>query len=635
LKRLNLAYRLGILIVIAEILLAVAIIIAGYTFTRKVIFRNLVSRSEISTLHASELVTETVNQVYEAVDFVGKDVFENGDRDQIPKFIDAVLKLKPNLTAINVLEYDSLSESVNFNYFLINTGRGIFNEKDSLGHASIILEDFYRGLSLNGGKDWSDIFFIKDNKYPYIAYAKVFNTHGNAKGIVCCIISMEGAIKRIDNSMSEYESSFSMLISDRKTILYHSDHKLIGKKLTVIADCFPADFFNKINYSLGTDNAGMELISTNCLEKEKAVVVYWPVSIQKLTMLFVLPRSAVLKPLNSVIYLIIAFTVALLGLIITITLSLSKMVVSPISKLAKDTKKILAEEGEVVSKVKYEAALLAGGMEKLKERVETFQKKWIETARDKETIDKELQLARDIEKSLIPKFPLYPDRDEIDCYADLLPARTVGGDLFDIFLLDENRLLITICDTMGKGIPAAMFSVMTRTLIRNIAGRHDTVNEMVKHLNDELSGDGESGMFVTLFLGILNISTGELTFCNAGHTYPFIVSKNGIVRELSLSHGIPVGAIKDQEFGESKIILNAGDVIIGYTDGITEEHDEQDNLFGVDRLKKEIEENYMKSPKQFIKSVINAVKKFRGDREQRDDISMVSVRYNGNKTERN
>jgi sigma-B regulation protein RsbU (phosphoserine phosphatase) len=449
--------------------------------------------------------------------------------------------------------------------------------------------------------------------------------------VISCIFSLEEEVLDFDKSNVIHESGIAILLSSRGTILYHTDHELIGENYSVLKDCFPLDYYEQIPEILKVGNGEVNKIRTNCSEKKKVVVVSWAITEIESVMLLMIPRAEVLGRLNKVMILLVGLSLFGIGIITTITLLLIRYLVSPISRLADDTKKIMAEEGEVFRKHHNEVDVLAGGMERLKERVDTIQNKWIETHRDKEAIDKELELARDIEKSFIPKFPLYPDRNDFICYADLIPARMVGGDMFDIFLQDENRLVITICDTLGKGIPAAMFSVMTRSLIRNIAGRNYSVSEIVSQLNDELSGDGESGMFVTVFLSILDLSNGELSFCNAGHTHPFIVSSSGKVKELSKSHGIPVGAMNSQIFGESKITLKRGDLLLGYTDGVTEECDQNGNLYGVDRLREEIEKNIKNTPKELIESIMGSVGEFRGHSDQRDDISLVSVRYNGDK----
>jgi len=133
-------------------------------------------------------------------------------------------------------------------------------------------------------------------------------------------------------------------------------------------------------------------------------------------------------------------------------------------------------------------------------------------------------LAREIEMSMVPtKFPLFPRRNDFNCFGKLVPAKIVGGDLFDIFLLNENHLFISISDTLGKGIPAAMFSVITRTFIRSIANPITRLGKIMESLNDELSLGLESDMFATILLGKLNLITGEFIYCNAGHPHPFIL----------------------------------------------------------------------------------------------------------------
>lgn len=629
-KRFNISYRLGVYIIIIEVILAVTILYTGYNFTKGIIYNNLIAKTKFRTQVAAESFISTADQVSESVDYVGINAINTDDEDEIFSYVSSVLKVKSRIDAIHVTRFNKSTGNDIFNSFVIHKEGKIEVVNKSYPDVVRMLRSWYNDIPVDKPNNWSEPFFINDDTYPYIAYAKVFPLNGEST-VVSCIYSLKDEINDLDKSKAIHKSGTAILFTPNGNILYHTDHKYIGKSYKSLKDCFTPDYYDRLPEVIQHGDIGVRKINSQCFEHNGSLIVSWPTYEDTWVMMLVLSKSEVLGRLNKVMFILIILSIIGVAIIIFITLILIRHAVSPITKLANDTKKIMAAEGAALPESKDEIKVLSGGMDRLKERVETFQKKWIETYKDKEAIDKELLLARDIEMSLVPKFPLYPDRNEFSCYADLIPARTVGGDLFDIFLLDENRLLITICDTVGKGIPAAMFSVMTRTLIRNIASRNYRASEIVKQLNDELSGGEDSGMFVTVFIGILNLPTGDLSYCNAGHTHPLIVNRRGNVKELTKSHGIPVGAMRDQDFGESLVNLKKGNLIVGYTDGITEENDDKGELYGVERLISELESNYKESTQKLTEKIIKSVEKFRDGTEQRDDISVITLRYNGDK----
>ena len=236
----------------------------------------------------------------------------------------------------------------------------------------------------------------------------------------------------------------------------------------------------------------------------------------------------------------------------------------------------------------------------------------------------------DIAMGIVPtKFPLFPGRTDFDCYGKLIPARIVGGDLFDFFLLDDNNLFVSICDSLGKGIPAAMFAVATRTLIRSIANPITRVGKMMELLNDELSLGRESDMFVTVMMGKLNLVNGEFAYCNAGHPRPFILRNDHQVEELESTHGFPVGVRKRQKFVESFTMLAPGESLIAYTDGITEEVDKSGRFFGKEKLLSIIQAQNTSTPEKLVKEVLKSLDKFRGKSEIYDDTTILAVKYLG------
>ena len=252
----------------------------------------------------------------------------------------------------------------------------------------------------------------------------------------------------------------------------------------------------------------------------------------------------------------------------------------------------------------------------------------VETA--KARMQEELNVGRDIQRSMLPRvFPAFPDRKELELYAVLEPALEIGGDLYDFFLVDEHRLCFVIGDVSGNGVPAALFMAMTKIMVKTRAASDPSPASIVTHLNDALSAENDSCMFVTLYLGILNLRDGTCVATNAGHNPPLLKRRDGQFEWLTAQDGPMVGPMSGIAFKESTIQLEPGDELFLYTDGVTEADNRRRELFGRDRLKVVLDKSKAASVMDRLGDVMNAVRTFAGDVPQADDITMLGLRYHG------
>ena len=248
----------------------------------------------------------------------------------------------------------------------------------------------------------------------------------------------------------------------------------------------------------------------------------------------------------------------------------------------------------------------------------------------KARMQEELNVGRDIQQSMLPRvFPAFPDRKELELYAVLEPALEIGGDLYDFFLLDDHRLCFVIGDVSGNGVPAAMFMAMTKIMVKTRASSDPSPASIVTHVNDALSAENDSCMFVTLYLGILNLRDGTLLATNAGHNPPLLKRRDGQFDWLTAQDGPLVGPMPGIAFKESLIQLGPGDELFLYTDGVTEADNRRRELFGKDRLKAVLDRSRAVSVVDRIGDVMKAVKTFAGDAPQADDITILGIRYLG------
>ncbi len=261
-------------------------------------------------------------------------------------------------------------------------------------------------------------------------------------------------------------------------------------------------------------------------------------------------------------------------------------------------------------------------------RIKKLEKKHKEET-EKERISNELDMANKIQKSMLPnEFPPYPDRKEFDIYASMDPAKEVGGDFYDFYMIDDDHLCLVIADVSGKGIPAALFMMMSKIILQSCAILGKSAGEILALTNEAICSNNQMDMFVTVWLGILEISTGKITAANAGHEYPAIM-RDGIFTLLKDKHGLAVGGMEGMEYREYEIQLKPGDKIFVYTDGVPEATDAANELFKTDRMLAALNIDPKAEPKRILRTVRQEVNKFVKDAEQFDDLTMLCMEYKG------
>lgn len=253
-------------------------------------------------------------------------------------------------------------------------------------------------------------------------------------------------------------------------------------------------------------------------------------------------------------------------------------------------------------------------------------KRLIESTARNQSIENELNIARKIQMAMLPtRFPPFPDYPNINAYGEVIPAKEVGGDLFD-FYIRENRLFFCVGDVSGKGVPASIVMAMTRSFFRSFTSYMDNPAKIVMQMNDSLSGEGnDQSMFVTLFLGVFNLTTGELHYCNAGHNSPLVIGHRSLVN-LDCKANLPLGVIGGFAYQEQAAKLEIGDTLFLYTDGLTEAENTRHEQFGEERMGELLAAHGEQSPQELIETMHQAVAKFVGNAEQSDDLTLFAIR---------
>lgn len=258
-------------------------------------------------------------------------------------------------------------------------------------------------------------------------------------------------------------------------------------------------------------------------------------------------------------------------------------------------------------------------------------KQSLEEKKRLQSVQQDLDTATRIQEKMLPQeFPPFPDRNEFEIYAEMITAKEVGGDLYDFFFIDEEEryLGFVIGDATGKGVPAALYMVVSRTTIKAIASQMEDPAECLQQVNTMLIPESDMAMFVTAFYGVFDTQTGNIRYCNGGHNLPYIIRKNGSVEQVENTNGLLLGKIEPIEFEAKEIQLKPDEKIVLYTDGVVEANNEQGTMYEAKRFELFLEGKQKYSAHKIVRSSMVEVLKFVGKAEQSDDITLLGIAYN-------
>ena len=279
---------------------------------------------------------------------------------------------------------------------------------------------------------------------------------------------------------------------------------------------------------------------------------------------------------------------------------------------------------------KDEIGILYQSLKQMEADINAYIRDLVNVTSEKERIGAELNIATQIQADMLPRiFPAFPERKEFDLFASMTPARDVGGDFYDFFLVDQDHLCMVIADVSGKGIPAALFMMASKIILANNAMLGKSPARILSDTNAAICSNNREEMFVTAWLGILEISTGKLTAANAGHEYPAIQRPDGSFELFRDKHGLVIGAFDGVRYKEYEMQLRPGSRLFLYTDGVTEAMDTQGNLFGTERMLDALNRQGRAHPEQILRQVKEEINSYIGGAEQFDDLTMLCLEYKG------
>lgn len=326
-----------------------------------------------------------------------------------------------------------------------------------------------------------------------------------------------------------------------------------------------------------------------------------------------------------IIFISSLFCISVLAIVILI--QFNKRQTKPLTELT-DTLRTNSKIPLDSSKTDNEIDLVVRYITLLEKQIDFYEKKFENITSKSKSFENDLKLANRLQKNLFPaNTPHLSEQKKFEIYAYSESAFEVGGDLYDCFLIDDDHLLVAVADVAGKGIAASLYMIYTHTLLRSFVKPTSGVTDIVQQLNNQLIEENISDMFVTLFLGILNLSNGIFEYCNAAHNLPCIIRATGNVFELPETHGIPIGIYPNRIYLSSTITLNSGDQLFMYTDGLTDTIDENGIKYSLDVLKYNLMGTWFNNATEVTERIKTSIEYFRGTNNPTDDMTILTLKY--------
>lgn len=488
--------------------------------------------------------------------------------------------------------------------------------------------DWYQIPKLLNEPYWSEPYYDDGGgEMMMTTYSKpLYDEYGNLYAIITADLSLEWLTELV-GGIQAFERSYNLMVSRNASFIVHPDHNLILNE-TIYSSTYGEDdeSLKKMQDDMVHCRAGQVLRDK---EGGKFFVFYSPVETTCWSVAIVCPRSELYLGVKKLRSLLIILGVIMLLLMMYLSYHGIRKVVAPVEDFSDVAKKIAHGEFDAeLPKIQSQDELkeLHDSFEYLQQSLVRYIDELKSTTANKERIESELRIAQAIQMGMLPKsFPAFPDRDDIALAAKIVPAKEVGGDLYDFFI-ENDKLYFIVGDVSGKGIPASLVMAVTCRLFRSIASFHDKPEEIMTSLNDSLSDGNESNMFCTAFLGILDLKTGHLDYCNAGHNAPLVIGSNGNVSAIPVEPNLPLGLFGGFPYQGQETKLEKGTMLYLFTDGVNEAEDMEMNQFGDDKLVSLLEKNAGAEPKEIVETTFAQVQLHADGANQSDDITVMCIK---------
>ncbi|MBL7969165.1 MAG: SpoIIE family protein phosphatase [Prolixibacteraceae bacterium] len=615
----GISFRLNSHVTAFAVIIISAVVYINYHFSNKM----LIDKIEEGAINQSNLVISKISRITVGTEEIARNVSYQAlyyyKHNDLELFLKQVVKSNPVLESIHI----ELLNEENTTFSVCHFSENCENRCKSMEGV------FPDSLVLLDQPVWSKPFYCgKDQSHLYATFRIPFYYPESKEiaGLVFCEISLQ-KMSQMLSSIKIGEKGYSFIVDKEGNFITHpNENWVLTKNLytnpPLILYSKTPDFESKIkNGKVGSGYGVSEY-----LNNRKAWFYFAPLLNSKWTAIIVIPEDELFRKIDLIFQKIILVSGLGILLLFIMNMLIFRRILTPLAQITYAIQRFSTLHGKE-QKSKDEIKMLTDSFNDWQAKYGSLIKEKNRTELEKQKFENDLKSAREIQLSIIPSGkPAFIDHPEIDLFATLKPAETVGGDLYDYFFVDENHLLIAIGDVSGKGIPASLFMAVVSTLLKSNA-KILSAKDVVSQINSELSVKNVNQYFVTLFVGILDVRSGIMDYCNAAHNYPYIVHPGGDVHTLSKSHGLPLGIYKNKAYKNSSIELRPNDVLLLYTDGVINSMDSNNQHYGIEKLEKNLPNLTDLSSEDVVNRLIKSISIYEGESKQADDITLMALKY--------
>ena len=637
-KKKSLATKLSVWIVLFAGLIFIAALGVLFNESRRAVRLEAINNANLILDKTILKVENILKQVEVAADNTDWLINRHLDApDSMFVYSRRILENNPNLNgcSISFEPFFFKKRGQYFSAYSQNLNGQILTTQEGNDHYQYFSMDWYQLPKLLDKPCWTEPFVDfnpegQNSNEMIISYCKPLrDQNGEFIGTISVDLSLEWLSQTI-SAVKPYPNSYTIMIGKGGTFFVHPDStKLFYQTIFTQTMLEPDTAITGLGHAM---QAGEEGYRRLVIYGQQSYVLYKPISDIGWSVGLVCPDEDIFSGYYRLINAIIGIVIVGLVLMLMVFSSIISKQMEPLEELAWQAETIASgrfdeklsdidrndEIGQLSKSFRHMQESLIKQLEELKVINE-----------QKGRIEGELKIARDIQMAMLPKiFPPYPERNDIDLFGQLTPAKEVGGDLFVFFIRDE-KLFFCIGDVSGKGIPASLYMVVTKALFRTVASHEASPDRIIYALNETLSRDNESNMFVTFFGGVLDLPTGRMHYCNAGHDAPLLIGHTG-AGMLPVDSNLPIGVMEGWKFTRQETLVDPDTTIFLYTDGLNEAENKNHQQFEMTRVievaRKLQQENQFKST-TVVNEMTNSVRRFVGDADQSDDLTMLALQY--------
>jgi len=640
-KQRGLAFRLALFILASTSLIFLAAFGYNYYYSRQLVLKGVrevamqMVQTTVLRIESKLRAVETPPRMV-AMHLESKPIT---DDLLLPLMHDMVASTPAIFGAAAAFEPHAFDSAIRFHapyFFHAEDGKVAFTQLGSKAY-NYFLWDWYLIPKELDRPVWSEPYFddggggILMSTYSHPFYDRSAGRR-QFRGVVTADISLEELVAEIDK-ISLYDTGYAFLISRSGAFLAHPDKERIMREsvFSVAADDNRPELRAIGREMIGgrSGHAAFTSIHTG----RRSLLAYAPVPAAGWSVGVMIPENELFADIWSLNRMVLAIAAAGFTLLLLVVVAISRSITRPLKKLVGATGEIARGNLDVALPVMNtgdEVQVLTRSVDEMRLALKEYIANITETSRAKERIESELKIARAIQMNFLPKhFPPFPEQSAFDLFAALEPAMEVGGDLYDFFMVDDRHLFFSVGDVSDKGVPAALFMAVTKTLMKGIVEQGLTPADVLARVNVELCQNNESAMFVTVACGMLDVATGELLYSNAGHNPPVLLRAGGVPEMLPMPPGLVLGAMEEAAFSTRTVWLGPDDRLLLYTDGVTEAMDAGQKLFSEERLLIEMAPLTTATPRRMVERLMAAVQAHAGDAAQSDDITILALHYKG------